>query len=145
MSHWSRPFWRLAREMKKELQFRHIYRKYQKYTMIGPKSYAGNLHLAAKVAGVSGSIVECGTWRGGMIAGIADVLGDDRQYYLCDSFEGLPPAKEIDGPAALAWQADTASPGHHNNCTASVEEARCAMVLSKARNFTILKGWFEST
>ena len=58
--------------------------------MIDPALYVGNLHLAKRVANVEGAVIECGTWRGGMIAGIADVLGPERHYYLCDSFEGLP-------------------------------------------------------
>lgn len=113
--------------------------------MIPTGIYAGNLRIAAQVRNVPGAIVECGTWRGGMIAGIADVLGSDRRYYLFDSFEGLPPAREIDGPAAVAWQADKASPQYLNNCTASEEEAREAMSRSPAKDYRIFKGWFDST
>src|SRR6266700_461620 len=46
----------------------------------------------------------------GMSAGLATVLGTDRQYLLFDSFEGLPAAKEIDGRAALSWQNEKQSP-----------------------------------
>lgn len=113
--------------------------------MIPKTRFCGNLHLATKVAGLAGSIVECGTWRGGMIAGIADTLGSSRRYYLCDSFQGLPPAKEIDGPAAWSFQANRSSPGYHNNCTASIDEARSTMAMSVAKDYVILKGWFEET
>jgi O-methyltransferase len=136
---------RIVRLAVNEVRFRSLYRKYKKYTMVSEAAYAGNLHLAAKVKDVEGSIVECGTWRGGMIAGIADVLGSRRCYYLCDSFQGLPPAKEIDGAAALAWQADTTSPKYHDNCTASEEDARAAMSMSSAKDYHIVKGWFEET
>jgi O-methyltransferase len=122
-----------------------IYRKYKEFTMIPGSTYVGNLRLAAKAAEIQGSVVECGAWRGGMIAGIADVLGPGRRYYLFDSFEGLPPAKEIDGPAALAWQADTKSAGYFDNCTASEHEARAAMSLSGAKDYQIVKGWFRET
>ena len=64
---------------------------------------------------------------------------------MFDSFEGLPPAKEIDGPAALAWQADTKSAGYFDNCTASEQEARAAMALSRAKDYQIVKGWFRET
>jgi hypothetical protein len=80
-----------------------------------------------------------------MIAGFADVLGPDRKYFLFDSFEGLPPAVEIDGPAALRWQADTQSPGYHDNCKAPADDARTAMSLSAAAHFSLLKGWFNET
>jgi O-methyltransferase len=113
--------------------------------MIPHATYVGNLHLANRVAGIEGSIVECGTWRGGMIAGIADVLGSRRSYYLCDSFQGLPPAKEIDGAAARAWQSNVTGSTYYDNCAASEEDARSAMSLSSAGDYHIVKGWFEET
>lgn len=113
--------------------------------MIAGDDYVENLRLATQVQTIQGSIVECGAWRGGMIAGIADVLGSNRHYLLFDSFEGLPPAREIDGKAALAWQADETSPGYHNNCRASEDEARSAMALSAAKTHSIIKGWFADT
>jgi len=80
-----------------------------------------------------------------MIAGFADVLGPDGKYFIFDSFEGLTPAVEIDGPAALRWQADTQSPGYHDNCKAAADDARTAMGLSAAAHFSLLKGWFDET
>jgi O-methyltransferase len=127
------------------LRFRKVYRKYRHFTMIPELAYVGNLRVATLAARVRGSVVECGTWRGGMIAGIADVLGSGRRYYLFDSFQGLPPAKDIDGASALAWQANTTGPDYFNNCTASEEEARTAMSRSVAKDYQIIKGWFEET
>ncbi len=128
-----------------EWKYRSLWRKYNLYTMIPERQYCGNLRLAATVARIKGSIVECGTWRGGMIAGIADVVGNGRSYYLYDSFQGLPPAKGIDGVAARAWQANTSSAGYYNNCTASEEEARSAMAKAKVKDYNIVKGWFHET
>jgi O-methyltransferase len=108
--------------------------------------YIDNLFLAGKIAHVPGCVVECGTWRGGMIAGIAAVLGARRKYYLFDSFEGLPPAKEeVDGEAAIKWQADPSGPTYHNNCTAAEEDARDAMSRSGAADYVVVKGWFDQT
>jgi O-methyltransferase len=134
---------RLRREQL-EASFRRLHAKYEDYTMLDERTYVGNLSLASQV-NLEGVVVECGTWRGGMIAGIADVLGGGRRYYLCDSFEGLPPVKEIDGVAARNWQADTTSPGYHNNCTASEDDALAAMEKSAAIDYRIIKGWFEDT
>jgi O-methyltransferase len=131
--------------VRKELHFRKIFRKFREFTMVPENTYIANLHLAAQVRRVPGDIVECGTWRGGMIAGIADVLGADRHYRLFDSFEGLPLAKEIDGEAALAWQRDTSGPNYFNNCRASEDEAKRAMSLSAGKRYTIVKGWFNQT
>jgi O-methyltransferase len=135
----------LVRFAKDERRFRKTFRKYREFTMIPENIYIGNLHLASTVRNISGDVIECGTWRGGMIAGIADVLGSDRNYRLFDSYEGLPPAKEIDGEAALAWQRDTSSPGYYNNCRASEDEARQAMSMSVATDYTLVKGWFNET
>jgi hypothetical protein len=74
------------------------------------------------------------------------VLGADREYFLFDSFEGLPPAREeLDGASAVAWQKDSMSPAHYNNCTAAEEEAAAAMKLSGAASFSLVKGWFNET
>jgi O-methyltransferase len=125
--------------------YRGIYEKFKDFTMIEPNDYIANLLLAHKYRGTNGCVIECGTWRGGMIAGISEVLGPDRPYFLFDSFEGLPAAKPIDGEAALHWQADTKSDHYHNNCTAPVERAQRAMTISRADNYRIVEGWFDQT
>jgi hypothetical protein len=122
-----------------------IYNKYHKHTMIPRYLYVNNLVIAESLAGTSGCIVECGTWRGGMIAGIAEILGPDRRYFVFDSFEGLPPAEEIDGEAALKWQAGTDHKDYYDNCAAPIEFAEKAMALSGAKNYQIIKGWFNET
>jgi O-methyltransferase len=126
--------------------FREIYRKFQPFTMLHEGKYLNNLELCFEFREISGCVVECGVWRGGMSAGMAKVLGAERHYFLFDSFEGLPPAKEdLDGAAAVAWQSNTNSPSYYNNCTAAVEEATAAMKLSGAASFSLVKGWFNET
>jgi O-methyltransferase len=136
---------RLARFAVSELRYRKIFRKYRDFTMIPAVAYAANLRLAATVRDIPGDIIECGTWRGGMIAGIADVLGAGRHYRLFDSYEGMPPAQEIDGPLALAWEKNISDPKYHNNCRASELEAKHAMSRSAAKSFVITKGWLRET
>jgi hypothetical protein len=113
--------------------------------MIPPTLYASNLSLVRAYAHVRGAVVECGTWRGGMIAGIATILGLDRDYYLLDSFEGLPAAKDIDGDAARSWQRDVESPYHFDNCRAEVAAVERAMQMAGVQNAHIVKGWFHDT
>jgi O-methyltransferase len=125
-------------------QYRAIYSKYREFTMIPESIYLGNLDLCRKYA-APGCIVECGVWRGGMIAGIADMLGDERTYILFDSFEGLPEAQEIDGAAAVAWQKNKEAPLYYENCKADIEFAKRAMELSHAHKVDIVKGWFSDT
>jgi O-methyltransferase len=130
---------------KEESRLRKTFRKYREFTMVPEDIYTANLRLASRVKSIPGAIVECGTWRGGMIAGLADVLGSKRRYFLFDSYEGLPPAKQVDGEVALAWQKNTKSAAYYDNCRASEDEARSAMSMSAASDYTIVKGWFENT
>jgi O-methyltransferase len=123
-----------------------IFRKYRAYTMIHEARYMANLELCDKFAGTPGCVVECGVWRGGMSAGMAEMLGAGRDYFLFDSFEGLPPAREdLDGIAATAWQSNTTSPTYYNNCSAAKDEADAAMKLSGVPSFSLVKGWFNET
>jgi O-methyltransferase len=113
--------------------------------MIPEKSYLSNLELCWRFRDVKGCVVECGTWRGGMIAGMVDILGKNRPYHLFDSFEGLPQVKEIDGPDAKAWQDNREGEYYFDNCLAHEAEATKAMTVSKATNYTIHRGWFNAT
>ncbi len=112
--------------------------------MIPRNLYVDNLRLAEKARDLTGDVVECGVWRGGMAAGIAELIGDDRKYYLFDSFEGLPPAKEIDGLAAKEWQKNPDGEFYNDNCKAEMDYAIKAMDLSGAK-YQCIKGWFSET
>jgi O-methyltransferase len=114
--------------------------------MISQSSFVVNLYLSEYVKSVSGCVIECGVWRGGMIAALADVLGSNRHYYLFDSFEGLPEPSAIDGPSAARWREQVSAPNYFDNCTADIAFARQAMQISRGQNsHTIFKGWFEDT
>ena len=111
--------------------------------MIPKPTYVGNLELCRQFKNVKGCVVECGVWRGGMIAGIAEILDKEKTYFLFDSFEGLPDAKEVDGEAAIAWQHKKESFWYFDNCKADIKFANEAMTLSGAKKFEIGKGWFS--
>ena len=131
--------------MQNNVDFGRIYEKYRTYTMVPDEKYRANLEIASFFGNrVTGDIVECGTWRGGMIAGIAEVLGPGRIYRLFDSFQGLPPAKEIDGQSALDWQ-ENAEDNEFGNCEATEDDAREAMRMSGAESVRIESGWFDDT
>jgi O-methyltransferase len=127
------------------VQYLRLYGKYREFTMAPGKYFWRNLLIVDEHRHVEGCVVECGVWRGGMSAGIAEVLGPEREYFLFDSFEGLPPAKTIDGEKAKAWQQDTQSPSYYDNCRAPVDFAERAMRLATVPKYTIVKGWFEKT
>ena len=113
--------------------------------MIVPETYVRNLALVQRFRHIPGAVVECGVWKGGMSAGIAEVCGRDRAYYLFDSFEGLPPAKKIDGAWAQKWQKESHLPTHHNNSSADISFSQEAMRRTGVTRCTITKGWFEKT
>lgn len=135
----------LAGRERRKIKLRKIYRQFKEFTMIPSGTYVDNLILAERVSRLPGCVVECGVWRGGMIAGMATLLGPNRSYFLFDSFEGLPPAKAIDGESALSWQTAKNSPGYYDNCTAPEDFARRAMTLARAISFQLIKGWFNET
>lgn len=121
-----------------------IYSKYQNFTMIPIEIYIDNLLLTNSVNSIDGCIVECGVWRGGMVAGIYDYAERKRQCFLFDSFEGLPDVKENDGEAAKTWQETNDGVGL-DNCKAEIEFAEKAMELANSQNHKILQGWFDAT
>ena len=127
------------------IKYYKIFRRYSTFTMVPSKDYVKCLNLISKFSKIDGSIIECGVWRGGMAGGIAEVLGSEREYYLYDSFEGLPKAKEVDGITALEWQENTGGDSYYDNCKAEIEWAQKAMKKSKAKNVNIVKGWFDET
>jgi O-methyltransferase len=131
----------------RRLEFYHsLYTKYHHYTMIPKEYFMINLAICENFAATSGSFVECGVWRGGMSAAIAEILESTKKdFHLFDSFEGLPPAKEIDGLEALQWQSDVTSPNFFDNCKADEEMAVAAMTMSNCKDYQIYKGWFDQT
>ena len=134
------------KEIKTDSVYGPVHKKYSEFSMVTRRDYIDCLKLVSKFKDVNGSVIECGVWRGGMIAGIAEVLGNNRNYYLFDSFEGLPDAKEIDGETAIAWQADKESAIYYDNCKAEMEWAQKAMTLANVQDKTsFIKGWFDDT
>lgn len=103
-------------------------------------------------AGIPGVLVECGAWRGGcsmaMLLAQQAVFGHVvRPVHLLDSFAGLPPAADRDGPLARRWQAETDSPGYHDNCTVSEEQLLAditSLGFSEGEYF-VHPGWFADT
>ena len=106
-----------------------------------------NLEIVQKFSNAvkPGAIVECGTWRGGMLGAIGMLLGPECEYVGADSFQGLPKASDIDGKAAQDWQEQSDGEGYFDNCTASRAEFDRAMSKAKLSNVRVLEGWFDET
>lgn len=135
----------LIRYNRSLVYYNSLYIKYSEFTMLPQDTFVSNLDLCNQFSNVEGDIVECGVWRGGMAASLAEVMGKTRKIHLFDSFEGLPPAKEIDGKEALAWQADINSVGYYNNCAADESFVIAALKIANHENYRLYKGWFQHT
>jgi O-methyltransferase len=138
----------------KFLQYRRIHFMFKDFSMLPPHGYRNNLSLCDTFRTVKGTVVECGVWRGGMIAGIAKLLGPERTYYLYDSFQGLPRATDKDawpdGYSAISWQADLEKPEFaairdRSLNKADISFAYEAMRISGVPNYRIIAGWFSDT
>ena len=133
------------------LRYYRLYRQFRPFTMVGRDAYISNLYLAdralADPALASGCVIECGTWRGGMAAGLIALGGNRRDYFFFDSFQGLPPAGAADGEAARRWQADTQGSQYFENCRAS--QAEFAAVVARAGaasgRLHVYEGFFADT
>jgi len=120
--------------------------KYRDHTMLPEQRFVDSLGLArVGVAAGPGDIVECGTWRGGMSAAMAEHVGDaEHLSVLFDSFEGLPePDLALDGERAVASMTDDPALTY-DNCRSSEEDARAAMAIS-GRPYRLERGWFDDT
>lgn len=134
------------RRYNKELdRYRSLYSKYRSFTMIPEEAFVLNLELCNKFTNIKGDYIECGVWRGGMSAAIAEILPPSKRIHLFDSFEGLPEAKEIDGKEALSWQQDVNSPHYYNNCASEEQFVIESMALAKCTNYKTYRGWFDQT
>ena len=109
--------------------------------------YANMMIIDHFAAHVDGTIVECGTWRGGMACTMMALGGINRDYHFFDSFEGLPDAAESDGKTALAYQKNTDSASYHDNCRADYNDF-IELIQGQGvpvSSISVYKGWFENT
>lgn len=90
--------------------------------------------------GVPGEIIEAGSWRGGaaMVArATLDTLGDEREVWVADSFEGFRPGDEPPGDSDLTRFAHLVAP------EADVRDSFARLGLDRGVRF--LPGYFDET
>jgi hypothetical protein len=117
-------------------------------TMIGNKRMQNIQELADKIIAedIPGNFIETGVWRGGACVFMAAILKangiTDRNVYVCDSFQGLPP------PNVSAYPQDTGDT-HYTAPFLAVSEDQVAAnfagydLLSQQVRF--VKGFFSDT
>ncbi|MES2025542.1 MAG: TylF/MycF/NovP-related O-methyltransferase [Pseudomonadota bacterium] len=78
------------------------YKKVRPYTMTSPERIVSLCEAVKYIQdkNIDGDVVECGVWKGGSMMAVADTLlrmGDtNRDLYLFDTFEGMPPPTDSD-------------------------------------------------
>jgi O-methyltransferase len=137
---------KLARSVRDVTLLRHypmvrLHARLADLTLVPKTQFVDNLVVARRAGSVAGDLVECGAWRGGMSAALAWAL-PGRHSVLLDSFEGLPDAKAIDGPAAVHWSTVVRD---HENCTAGEQWAHDAMARVGHADYELVRGWFDDT
>ena len=124
------------------------------YTMVPADNLAFTIESVFDAVDMNraGDLVECGTWRGG--CSFAMLLAQRYRYgrivkpvWMFDSFEGLPPVDERDGPLAARYQENVTSPTYFDNCRAPLP-----LVLEAIERFgfspeeaIVVPGWFNET
>jgi O-methyltransferase len=133
------------------LRYLTIYRRFRAATLVNRDTYIANLYLVDRALADSrlnsGCVVECGTWRGGMAAGLATIGGAQRDYYFFDSFAGLPPASDEDGIEAKHWQVTRDGTPNHDNCFATRAEFDRTMRAAPVppERVHVFEGFFENS
>jgi O-methyltransferase len=118
------------------------------YTMIERPRFIENVLLLKMLTSHSlpiGAVFEFGTWKGGMAAAIALLLGRDRPYHFFDSFAGLPPPSAKDGEDAHFWAEHKEHPRYFDNCKADLQECLnfLGRTLAGYKSVNVHKGWLS--
>lgn len=136
----------------------HIINEVRPYTVVPDDGLANTIWLTLNTihAGIEGSLVECGTWKGG--ASIAMLLAQryffggeiKRNVWMFDSFEGMADPSPEDGDQARNWsdlsRSGTPDAFNQNYCRASVEEVFTALDKFKLSSHAdVVPGWFADT
>ena len=95
---------KLLRKFQNDLVERRITKIVRPHTLVGPERIHNLFILAQRIEEeqVPGDVIECGVCNGGTAALLARSATRSRLHrtvWLLDSFEGMPPTTEHDGPA----------------------------------------------
>jgi hypothetical protein len=124
--------------------FNRLFQKVRPLTMVSYARLRG-LHIAVKDVvsrGIPGDIVECGVARGGSAAVLGltlKQLGESRDLWLFDTFQGLPRPSHDDPDFEIADL-------YTGKCLGSVEEVRESLArLGVRENLHFVPGLFQET
>jgi hypothetical protein len=118
------------------------------HTMIGLRRLDNIQRLMEDVLkrGIPGDFIECGAWRGGATIFMRAILKayavTNRQVWVSDSFEGLPPADEEKYPSDYGLHLDS-----YQYLAVSLEKVKDNFASYGLLDGQVqfLKGWFKDT
>lgn len=114
--------------------------KVKEFTLCRETKLRSLVGLARHVCSQSleGDFVECGVYKGGSAALVGHFLPKSTNIWCYDSFQGMPPVTEQDGPEASRWVGE---------CAASADDVRVVMDrMNIARDRVIIReGFFQDT
>jgi hypothetical protein len=130
-----------------------IYDTIKDYTMCRPERFERFCQSILDTRDLSGVIIECGVWKGGMICGAAKFAINNniqRTYYAFDSYEGFPEPTDKDIVALTNQSALSLENWGMKKCPAKSETLKdvyACMALLNIPEDTIIpvKGWFNDT
>lgn len=124
------------------------WRRYRHLTMQPRARYMANIVLARQVfrslGEVNTSVVECGTWRGGMALGLMRSLPSP-EFHFFDSFQGLPATTTEDGEEAGRLFAEGALWFNNNLADEGEFRRHLAALVPSPERATVHPGWFADT
>jgi O-methyltransferase len=128
------------------------------YTMTSRERLYGLMEAICYISKykIEGDIVECGVWKGGSMLAVAEVLlsisNTDRQLFLYDTFEGMPPPGEKDlsfdnRPAEVLLNKDLDKENNLVWAYSTLNDVKRTMSLCNypASNIHYIKGKVEET
>ncbi|MFA6393954.1 MAG: class I SAM-dependent methyltransferase [Patescibacteria group bacterium] len=123
-----------------------LFKKVENYTMVGHGRLYELYEIAERIErqGLAGSFVECGVWKGGAAAVMAEIVKkhkSKRDLWLFDSFVGLPEPSLADGDSAFRQYNK-----NKGGCDISdVEEVLFGIIGINRNQVKITVGWFNET
>ena len=123
-----------------ELDFENLYRIVQNYSLLDHERLCSLWNLINNLnhQGVSGDVVECGSYKGGSGALLRAGMGSGRKIWFYDSFQGMPETIYQDGEEARKWV---------GGCKATVSDVLEVLTATGAtpEEVVIREGWFIDT
>jgi O-methyltransferase len=138
------------------MQDAEMIKRVKSYTMTSPERIFALIQSVKYIldANILGTIVECGTWRGGSMMAVAHTLLRhgilDRDLYLFDTFEGMTKPTQLDisyldESALVEFARRKWTDNSSDWCCASLEEVRQNLINTGYPNerFKFVKGKVE--